>query len=258
MKFLMLKTPHAFTMRTPKKFSNTLHVSLLFFIMAGAFAQNTIDITGRILEASSLEPLSGALIVVPSSLSQKSTTADSQGYFKIALTPGEHPLLISFLGYESKEVVVNTNNPHLGAMALPISNTTLKEIIISASPQRYSSDFKGSNFRINPLGMKNTNPLNTEELLRTVPGVNIVGDMGLSNRPNISIRGSWGRRSQKILLLEDGSPIAPAPYMAPGTYYNPVSDRLTAIEVLKGADILSRLGFGQSETASDTKTRAPP
>ena len=30
--------------------------------------------------------------------------------------------------------------------------------------------------------LKNINPLNTEEVLRTIPGVNIVGDMGLSNR----------------------------------------------------------------------------
>ena len=72
-------------------------------------------------------------------------------------------------------------------------------------------------------------PIGTEEMIRTVPGVNIAGDMGISNRPNISIRGSDPRRSNKILLLEDGSPISPAPYLAPGAYYNPPADRLDGI-----------------------------
>jgi len=86
--------------------------------------------------------------------------------------------------------------------------------------------------------MKQIQPLSTEEVLKTLPGVNVLGDMGLSNRLNVSIRGSWGRRSEKVLLMEDGSPISPAPYIAPGIYYNPISDRIDAIEVYTGADIL--------------------
>src|SRR5690606_36028412 len=228
---------YTFTMSSINRILNTL--CFCFFLMFnGAFAQDKIEITGTVLEATTQEPLSGALITVTSSKSQKGTSTDYNGNFKLLLDKGEHTLLISFLGYESKEMTVHTSQPNLGNIVLAISDNTLKEIVISTSQKRYHNDFKGSNFRINPIVLKNTNPLNTEELLRTVPGVNIVGDMGLSNRPNISIRGSWGRRSQKILLLEDGSPIAPAPYIAPGTYYNPVSDRITAMEVSKGADIL--------------------
>nr|WP_279347076.1 TonB-dependent receptor plug domain-containing protein [Gramella sp. AN32] len=129
--------------------------------------------------------------------------------------------------------------------------------MVSASPNNFKSNFKGSNFRINPLTLKNINPLSTEEVLKTVPGVNIVGDMGLSNRPNISIRGSWGRRSKKVLLMEDGTPSAPAPYIAPGAYYNPVSDRITGIEVYKGADML-RYGPNNMYGAVNYITALPP
>src|SRR5690606_3843821 len=109
----------------------------------------------------------------------------------------------------------------------------------------------------NPVTLQKINPLGTEEMLRMIPGVNIIGDMGISNRPNISIRGLWGRRSKKVLLLVDGSPSAPAPYIAPGAYYNPVSDRLTSIEVYKGADIL-RYGPNNMYGAVNYITALPP
>src|SRR5690606_15713332 len=126
--------------------------------------------------------------------------------------------------YEPKELRINTAQWIDGTLVeLTTSNVSLNEIIVSESPKNYRSDIVGSNFRIGPESVTNNNPLGTEEILRYVPGVNIAGDMGLSNRPNISIRGSWGRRSEKVLMMEDGSPSAPAPYIAPGTYYNPVS-----------------------------------
>lgn len=99
--------------------------------------------------------------------------------------------------------------------------------------------------------------MGTEEVLRQIPGVNIIGDMGLSNRPNVSIRGSWGRRSYKVLLLEDGSYIAPAPYLGPGAYYNPPSDRIEAIRVIKGAETLL-YGPNNMFGVVDYITRRPP
>ncbi len=230
---------------------------VLFFLFSFSFAQDKITVTGKILASDTNEPLTGALILVTSLQSHSGTTADNDGNFKITLPVGTHTVLISFLGYESKEIAISTNNPDIGIILLSISGISLNEIIVSASAKNFSRNFKGSNFRINPETIKNTNPLSTEELLRKIPGVNIVGDMGLSNRPNISIRGSWGRRSQKVLLLEDGSPLAPAPYIAPGTYYNPVSDRVTSIEVNKGADIL-KYGPNNMYGAINYVTALPP
>ena len=86
----------------------------------------------------------------------------------------------------------------------------------------------------------------TNEALRKVPGVNARDEEGFGLRPNIGIRGLNPTRSNKITLLEDGIPLAYAPYGDNASYYHPQVDRYSSIEVLKGA---SSLLFGPQTVA---------
>lgn len=75
----------------------------------------------------------------------------------------------------------------------------------------------------------------TNEALRKVSGITVRDEEGLGLRPNIGIRGLNPTRSTKVLLLEDGVPIALAPYGDNAAYYHPPISRMESVEVLKGA-----------------------
>ncbi len=83
--------------------------------------------------------------------------------------------------------------------------------------------------------LENSRVFTVGEALRKVPGVMVRDEEGFGLRPNIGIRGLDPTRSAKLLLLEDGIPLAYAPYGDNSTYYHPPVDRFERIEVLKGS-----------------------
>lgn len=84
--------------------------------------------------------------------------------------------------------------------------------------------------------LESAHVMTTNEALRKVPGVVVRDEEGFGIRPNISIRGLNPTRSTKVMLLEDGIPLAYAPYGDNASYYYPSIDRFSRIEVQKGAN----------------------
>ncbi len=83
--------------------------------------------------------------------------------------------------------------------------------------------------------LNSSHVMTTSEALRKVEGLNVRDEEGFGLRPNIGVRGLNPTRSTKVLLLEDGIPLAYAPYGDNASYYHPPIDRFERIEVLKGA-----------------------
>lgn len=80
-----------------------------------------------------------------------------------------------------------------------------------------------------------TQPLSTQDALKSVPGIVVREEEGYGFIPNIGMRGLDPNRSQKLLVLEDGVPVAPGLFLANESYYSPRIERMESIEVLKGA-----------------------
>ncbi len=94
-------------------------------------------------------------------------------------------------------------------------------------------------------------------VLARAPGVYVRGEDGYGLRPNIGIRGANSDRSAKVVLMEDGVLMGPAPYGAPAAYYFPLPLRLTGVEVFKGPASV-RYGPNTIGGAINFRTRAVP
>lgn len=93
----------------------------------------------------------------------------------------------------------------------------------------------GAGYIIDKETLESSRVFTTSEALRKIPGINARDEEGFSMRPNIGIRGLNPTRSSKITLLEDGIPLAYAPYGDNASYFHPPIERYERIEVLKGA-----------------------
>src|SRR5690606_22478308 len=87
----------------------------------------------------------------------------------------------------------------------------------------------GSASRIATATLQKIAPLSGNELFRLVPGVHVVDEEGLGMRVNIGIRGLDPDRSRTVLILEDGVPVALAPYGEAEMYYTQSIERLNGI-----------------------------
>ena len=222
--------------------------ALFAFVHGPAFAQQDREtsLNGTVVDASSRTPLDGAIVVVRSSDRLLGTAiSDPNGSFHFQrLEPGSVELQVSLVGYlhHTKTVQLESGSDLKIGIELsvdPIQLLPLEVIGQSASVYR---KLPGTVSRIEAKSVDLIRPIGTQELLEMVPGINGYADDGFANsRLSIGIRGLNPRRSSRVLLLEDGVPIQPALYVYPNMYYNPPSERIYEVEVIKGS---SAIRFG--------------
>lgn len=116
----------------------------------------------------------------------------------------------------------------------------LPQALVIGARRENSFNLSGAGHTLTAEDIRRMNPLSANQVLRAVPGLNIVDEEGLGLRPNIGFRGLDPDRSRYVLVLEDGIPVSLGPYNEPELYYTPPIDRMVGVEVLKGSAALAQ------------------
>jgi iron complex outermembrane receptor protein len=160
-------------------------------------------ISGRILDAQSKEPLIGATVIIKGTTKSTSTALD--GSFKLNVASvSSTTLVISYIGYVSKEVEVTNQN--IGTILLDPTSASVSEVTVTANPSLKIN-------RQTPIAASSVNQLYIEEkgagaefpeLMKMTPGVTVTRGGGGYGDSRINIRGF---ASNNVALLINGIPV---------------------------------------------------
>ena len=181
-----------------KNFKNLLFVAM-FFITATVLGQTKI--TGTIVDGTN-QSLPGASVL------EKGTTngvsADFDGKFSLTAKSNSGTLVISFIGYKSKEVAFSAANSNLGSIKLEEDNSLDEIVLVSNS---FAIDRKTpvavSTIRAEEIEFK----LGTQEfpeILKSTPGVYATKQGGGYGDGRINLRGF---NSENVAVMINGVPV---------------------------------------------------
>ncbi|MEX2180874.1 MAG: TonB-dependent receptor [Gemmatimonadaceae bacterium] len=193
-------------------------------------------VAGRITLTDQVTPVEGVIVHLVGTRHGAST--DSLGAFTIRAAPaGRHVLEARSPLYptDQRVVVVEDGRTTTLDLVLAPGPRELAAVTVVGAEADALARIPGAAAAINERMLRAQQPLSANEVLRTVSGVHIQEEEGAGLRANIGIRGLDPDRSRSVLVLEDGVPVALAPYGEPEMYYSPPIDRMARIEVIKGS-----------------------
>ncbi len=224
-----------------------LFTLLLFPVFQQAMAQ-TKTITGTVLDEKN-NPVQGAAVSVKGA--SATTATDAKGAFSLALPANARTLMITYIGYESKEMEIGsqTNIP----ISLSPASANLSNVVVTALGVEVKKDKLGyASSRVSAEQLANSSEAGLADALGgKASGVRVSrtsGDPGAASQ--ILIRGqSTITRSTDPLIVLDGVPIQGSSRgeSAGGTTQqsrindiNP--DDIASVQVLKGASAAALWG----------------
>lgn len=154
-----------------------LSVVMLFSMIVATAKNPDITVTGTILDESNGEPLIGTSITVKEA--KRSTLADLHGNFSINAKKGE-TLIVSFVGYETKNVKINSNKPTICLKSIDCDLTDYleesrrlpDEVVVIGYDTSKRKDLTGSISSLSGSEIKKTQNTTIEQAIQgKIPGV---------------------------------------------------------------------------------------
>lgn len=203
------------------------HVFSLFLcitISSFTTAQNSIEVSGKLIEEENSQPVPYATIVIHDKTTKEiitGTTSDDNGSFMVSTSNPEFYIEISFMGFKTKtirEFSIINEKVDLGIIKLDPDNQALDEIVVTGEVSK--TVFKLDKRVFNVGKDISSTGVSALEVLNNVPSVNV------SIEGDISLRGSSG-----VQILINGKPsvLADESSNALGTI---TADMIESIEVI--------------------------
>ena len=214
---------------------------LFFFISVLTYAQET-TISGTVTHAGTGEPLIGVNVILKGT--SKGVSTDLDGNYTITLLPADAVLSFTFLGFESKEVMVNAHTS-IDVALTPVTSE-LDELVIVGYGKKKKRNLTGSIASVGSEEIEKTNQQDAVSILQgRAAGVQVTSNSGApGGAMTIRVRGNSSLNSgNDPLYVVDGVPIESNSLSSlNGTEnfgLNPLADinpgDIESIEVLKDA-----------------------
>ena len=210
------------------------HVLLSAVLLAQAASAQTIR--GKVTDPDG-GALPGAQVQLLDSLQVAFTNQDGEFVFAGA-QPGRRTIRAISQHFEPVQTLAVV--PDGGEIEIDLQFRSIRAAVTSMEVLGQSTEAlletPGSVFLLDRREVRESHAMDANEVLRRIPGVVVNEQSGpVGMRLNIGIRGLNPDRSRSVLMLEDGLPVAIAPYGEPEMYYSPQIDRMSHVEVVKGS-----------------------
>ncbi|WP_033369783.1 SusC/RagA family TonB-linked outer membrane protein [Hymenobacter norwichensis] len=201
--------------------------ALMLCAAAPAWAQQTRQLSGQVLDAKTGEGLAGVTVLVKGTTNGASTNPDGQFTLSVPAT-GSVQLTISYIGYVTQTVSPGSNDAV--KVRLLADTKALDEVVVIGYGQVKKSDVTGAIVSVKEEDIKKTPAANVMESLQgRLPGVDIARTNGsATSGVSVTVRGN---RS----LTANNGPL----FIVDGVQYNSIQDinpnDIQSMEVLKDA-----------------------
>lgn len=193
-----------------------------------AFGQQQRQITGVVSDQQGTT-LPGVTIAVKATGLQTST--DIKGRFKLTVPRGMVTLVFSFIGMQTRQIVVGEKQKDI-EVSMQDASKDLNEVVVVGYGTTKKRDLTGSVSSIKGNQLIKTPSASVDQLLEgTVPGLQVITSSGQPGAgATIRIRGLGSRSDASPLVVVDGIPLGDA-----GNIKQINPDDIASIEVLKDA-----------------------
>lgn len=189
-----------------QKRTKLLLILLGVILHLGLYAQsNSVSVKGQVKDAAG-ETVIGASVIVKGATT--GTITDFDGFFQIN-APGNATLIISYIGYQTKEVAINGQRNL--SVVLSEDQEMLGEVVVIGYGQVKKGEITGSLTTISPDELNKGKQLTAQDaLVGKVAGVSVVPGSGApGDGGTIRIRmGASLSASNDPLIVIDGLPVA--------------------------------------------------